>query len=61
MKVISVIGMASDDLSHLMSFPMGILSPLFAVSSSAGGNGAMDSVPHFLLGRSDRTESQKDM
>lgn len=30
-------------------------------SSFAGGNGAMDSVPNFLLGRPDRTESQEDM
>lgn len=35
---------------------MGTIPSLFA-----GGNGAVDSLPHFLLGRSDRTESQEDM
>ncbi len=61
MKIISVTWIVSDDLSQLMSFIMGVLSQLFAVSLFAGGNGAMDSVPYFLLGRSDRTESQEDM
>lgn len=32
-----------------------------AVSIFTGGNGSVDRVPHFLLGRSDRTESQEDM
>lgn len=61
MKVICVTGMVSRDLVHVVIFLMGILSQLFAPSLFAGGNGAMDSVPHFLLGRSDRTKSQEDM
>lgn len=58
LKVISVSEMDSHDLLHAMIFLMGIISQLFLLT---GGNGAMDSVPHFLLGRSDRTESQEDL
>lgn len=32
-----------------------------AVSIFTGGNGSVDRVPYFLLGRSDRTESQENM
>ncbi len=62
MKVIFSTGIVSDDLAHLMSFLLlQVFYQLFNVSLFAGGNGAMDSVPHFLLGRSDWTESQEDM
>lgn len=34
---------------------------LFSVTSFAGGNGAVDSVPHLLLGGADWTESEEDL
>lgn len=48
-------------LKVMFSFLTGILKQLFAASPYAGGNGAVDSVPNLLLGRSDWTESQEDM
>lgn len=44
-----------------VSFIPGVLPQQFALSPFAGGNGAMDRVSHFLLGRSDWTESQEDL
>lgn len=44
-----------------MSFLVGVLPQLFALSSFTGGNGTMDSVSHLLLGGSDWTESQEDL
>lgn len=44
-----------------MTFIPGVLPQQFALSPFAGGNGAMDRVPHFLLGRSNWTESQEDL
>lgn len=46
--------------------PPGVFSPwvfyqLFAVAAVAGGNGAVDSVPHLLLGSTDWTESEEDL
>lgn len=34
---------------------------LFSVTAFTGGNGAVDSVPHLLLGGADWTESEEDL